>query len=225
MDNETRMAQMAVELNDQTTMQSTGDLVTELAREITSADEAGLMLVHARHRIETVSATAPVVVQAHDLQVSLDEGPCLDAIDASEAFVVNDTAHDDQWPAWSAAVVELGIGSAMGIRLESKRRGYGSLNLYAHRADAFREQDVELAKNFGMHASIALASAHTEDNLMASLVGRSVIGQAQGVVMSRFDIGAEQAFDYLRRRSQSENVKLGEVVADVIREAAGPHPD
>ncbi|MBC7631446.1 ANTAR domain-containing protein [Aeromicrobium sp.] len=45
---------------------------------------------------------------------------------------------------------------------------------------------------------------------------RTFIGQAQGILMGRYGIGAEQAFDYLRRRSQQEQVKLSDVAHNII---------
>ena len=45
---------------------------------------------------------------------------------------------------------------------------------------------------------------------------RTTIGQAQGILMERFDIDADQAFSVLRRYSQAENVPLREVAARLV---------
>ena len=45
---------------------------------------------------------------------------------------------------------------------------------------------------------------------------RTFIGQAQGILMGRYGIGAEQAFEYLRRRSQQEHIKLTDIAHEVI---------
>ena len=51
--------------------------------------------------------------------------------------------------------------------------------------------------------------------LAQAVEARTLIGQAQGLLMERFAIDADQAFAVLRRYSQNNNVKL-RIVADVL---------
>ena len=48
---------------------------------------AGLLPVIASDLQISLAATGQLVVQAHDLQASLDEGPCLDAIEGKATYV------------------------------------------------------------------------------------------------------------------------------------------
>jgi AmiR/NasT family two-component response regulator len=50
----------------------------------------------------------------------------------------------------------------------------------------------------------------------AALARRDIIGQAKGILMHRFTIGADRAFDLLVDMSQHENRKLAEVAADLV---------
>ena len=50
-----------------------------------------------------------------------------------------------------------------------------------------------------------------------AIISRLVIGQAQGILMERLDISADQAFDYLRRASNDLNRKLVSVASDIAR--------
>jgi AmiR/NasT family two-component response regulator len=43
-----------------------------------------------------------------------------------------------------------------------------------------------------------------------------VIGQAEGILMERFKISADQAFAVLRRVSQDRNLKLNKVAEEVV---------
>ena len=75
---------------------------------------------------------------------------------------------------------------------------------------------------FATHAGIALAAAearteaHRVEHLEQALSSRELIGQAQGILMERERITANQAFDVLRRGSQHLNVKLREVAQRVV---------
>jgi AmiR/NasT family two-component response regulator len=51
--------------------------------------------------------------------------------------------------------------------------------------------------------------------VLAARSNRTIIGRAQGVLMERYDMTADQAFDYLRRISSNSNRKLAAVAAEV----------
>ena len=64
-----------------------------------------------------------------------------------------------------------------------------------------------------------LAAARREvEGLRAALETRHTIGLAQGILMARHTLTVAQAFDYLRRRSQGDNVKLRTIAVDVVAE-------
>jgi AmiR/NasT family two-component response regulator len=49
-----------------------------------------------------------------------------------------------------------------------------------------------------------------------------MVGQAQGILMERERITADQAFDVLRRASQYMNVKLREVAETLVETGESP---
>lgn len=218
----TFFAEMALDLHDAPTAESTIDRIAEYAKLATACDEAGIMLVHARNQIETAAATSPRVGESHSLQIVHDEGPCLDAITGDSWYVSDEIATDPRWPLWGPAVAELGLRSVLSLRLETKARRYGSLNLYADRLGAFDQDDIAVAAIFVRHASVALANAHNEEGLQVAIDARKLIGQAQGILMERFDIGPDRAFEFLRRQSQAHNVKLRFVAEWVVDNRADP---
>jgi AmiR/NasT family two-component response regulator len=77
----------------------------------------------------------------------------------------------------------------------------------------------------GHHAvSEDLAAARREvEGLREALESRHTIGLAQGILMARHTLTVSQAFDHLRRRSQSDNVKLREIAADLVAELDATH--
>lgn len=84
--------------------------------------------------------------------------------------------------------------------------------------------DRAVAEEVAVHARIALAAWDAADDLALGLASRSVIGQAQGILMERFSLDADRAFQVLRRYSQDGNVKLVEVARRVVRTGALPTP-
>jgi AmiR/NasT family two-component response regulator len=72
-------------------------------------------------------------------------------------------------------------------------------------------------------AGLALAVAHLHEDeerrfeeLQRALATRELIGQAQGILMERERITADQAFAILRIASQHLNVKLRDVARDLV---------
>ncbi len=57
------------------------------------------------------------------------------------------------------------------------------------------------------------------------MAGRTVIGQAQGILMERFAVDADQAFAYLRRVSQDTNRKLVDLAQDLVANRCLPSDD
>ena len=226
MDGPRMLAEMALELEQDSDPISMLDRVSHYARLILRADDAGVMRTFSRSQIETPAATTTRVHEAHQLQVRFDEGPCLDAITGRATYVSNDVVADPRWKQWGVAVDDLGIRSALGVRLATRQRGYGSLNIYADRPDAFDQDDVELAEMLAAHATTAFASAEKAVGLQTAVESRGTIGQAQGILMQKFDIDADAAFDFLRRISQHENQRLFTVAeAIVVQRNAHARPE
>jgi GAF domain-containing protein len=207
---------MASDLHDQPDVEQTVERVLQFALSAVTADHAGVILVHGGKRMETAAATDPVVEKADQLQMECGEGPSLAAIFDQDSFNVSDTLLEPRWPLWCPRVAELGLRSVLSIRLHTSSTTIGSLNLYGRRRAAFDADDDAVAHVLARHASIALAHARQESSLWQAIDARKLIGQAQGILMERFDLDADQAFAVLRRYSQDNNVKLRHVAQRLI---------
>lgn len=195
---------------------------------IEGCDFAGIFLLEA-HTVTTPVSTDEIVAEIDTLQHQAREGPCLDAIGHEGAFYAADLAADTRWPRFGPAATAAGIRSVLAFRL-STNGTLGALNLYARYPQAFGAVDRAKALLLAAMAGLALSSAeaHDEaarraDNLQAALVTREIIGQAQGILVERERITADQAFDILRRASQHLNIKLRDVAQTLVD--TGQRPD
>ena len=59
--------------------------------------------------------------------------------------------------------------------------------------------------------------------LEKALSGRTVIGQATGILMERFDLDPDRAFSVLSRMSQQKNVKLRVLAEQIVTTRTSPH--
>jgi GAF domain-containing protein len=116
-------------------------------------------------------------------------------------------------------VAEAGIRSSLSLQLFTDPEGVvslGALNLYSPRPRSFDADTRGEAVAFAAHAAIALQSAQAGAHLRSGLVTRTVIGQADGILMERLKITADRAFGVLSRLSPESNVKLRDVARHLV---------
>ena len=214
-----QLSAVARQLSSQGDVALTMDKALAVAVEmIDGCDAAAVSLIARRRGIETLVATDEVATRGDVLQSELAEGPCLDAAWRSETVSAPDLATDARWPTWGPRVAEeLGIHSMLCFQLFVTEDSLGALNLYSQRPHAFTQHDHVDGLALAAQVAVALVAAREIDQLNAAVVSRTVIGQAQGIVMERFGVNAEQAFAVLRRLSSHSNQKLHQVAADIVR--------
>lgn len=214
-----RIAVAARSLQAEIGSADTMDLAARLAVEVVgAAEEAGITLVSRRRSVETSAYTSKRGLRVDQLQYELGVGPCLAAIWDEEVVSVPDLASDDRWGRFGPrAAEETGVRSMLCVRMFTHRQRMGALNLYSSRVGAFDEADQEAGVSFAAHAAIAVFAAQNDDSKEVALDSRSLIGQATGIAMERFDLDAVRAFAVLKRISQDSNVKLHEVAAELVR--------
>lgn len=194
--------------------------VIDSALRMFDCQHASIMMRDGDGRIETAAYTDDIALRADQLQLVYGQGPCLTALEAGTAHVVADAATDPRWNTWSVMIAGIGIRSVLTVPLAGgdRRLVIGSLNLYATRIGAFDIEDEAIAHILATHATIALEKVRLESRLRSAIDGRTVIGQAEGIVMERYGLSAEQAFSLLVRYSQQRNVKL-RLLADEVAQS------
>ena len=213
-----QLAEAARELEAEPDTQQTLERSVSIALDLVPhAEHAGISIVHRKGRIETPASSADAVLQADGLQYQLDEGPSLDAIWTQDIVSASDLRSDPRWPRWAPQVSSrFGFASMLCVQLFTSTTVVGGINLYSTRTQAFDSDDLDVANYLAAHVAVAVAESQVEDQLRLAAVNRTAIGQAQGILMERFSIDANRAFDVLRRVSQHSNIKLLEVATTIV---------
>ena len=155
-------------------------------------------------------------------QYELGEGPCVDTLRDAEVVAAPCIRHDQRWPRYVPAAVQLGLRSQLAVRLYLDDDGVlGGLNLYSTTSDEVDPEAEATAELFAAHAAIALHNARERDNLNEALRSRKVIGQALGILMERYQMDEDRAFAFLVRASSHSNIKLRDIAQELVDQRNG----
>jgi GAF domain-containing protein len=192
-----------------------GSLAASAVENIPGVDFVSITVREGDHPLYTAAATDSLAAKADAIQYELREGPCYAAVTDERFVMVNDIAAAGDFPRYGPRVVALGVRAQAAIQLVDGRRRAG-LNLYARTAGSFDQATVQFAELFATQAAALLGYADQVEQLSDGLHTRTDIGTAVGIVMERYHIDRHQAFAFLARNSQDENVKLRILAQRVI---------
>ena len=177
-------------------------------------------------RTITMGSTSDTAQALDDAQYTSGDGPCLTAARDRVLVRVDDTATEERWTDFTARAVQHGVRSSLSVPLILSGDTWGGFNVYGTVASGFSGDDEQLCQAFAAQASIVVsnvkaywASLQLSANLSRAMETRAVIEQAKGILMSTHRIGADDAFDRLVARSQTENRKLRDIAGDIVRQA------
>jgi ANTAR domain-containing protein len=201
-----------------------GQIVLTAVETVPGVD-AGSISVTRHGVVETRHSTTDEIGELDRTQGELFEGPCITALTspAEDGVVLaQDLAGGDatRWPKFAPQAVAVGFRSLMSTQLCAAPNIRAALNLYSRAPDAFDEQARRVAGLFGVQAGVLLYGSDRATHLKRAIDSRDVIGQAKGVLMSRFAIDDDQAFRMLVSSSQETNLKLVDISRWLAAEAA-----
>lgn len=202
------------------------EAVTLAHRVIPFCDWAGITQAASRERFTTIAATDPLVIRADELQYTLAEGPCVDAVRTDGLFQADDLATTGHWPRFGTEVVrQTPIRSALSLTIHPAP-SRAAINLYSGSTHVFTTESVDIATLFAAHAQILLTLARQTDkvaHLHQALTTSRLIGNAVGILMYAHRITSDEAFDRLRAASSQLNRKLIDIAGEVTE--TGELPD
>lgn len=211
-----KFADFAASLTTTRDFDDTAEHLINYAVSAVGAGFGGITLLRPRGQLETIGATDRLVEELDAAQYELRQGPCVDAATEARSSVSGSLDTDPRWPVWGPEAASRGVLSILSAEIHSHGQRIGALNVYGHGRDVFSVADVELAGVLAIQAAPLMAVLTSEAGLRQALETRTLIGQAQGMLMERFGIQSEQAFSVLRRYSQDTNTRLSDVAEQVV---------
>lgn len=191
------------------------ETILALSEQTFRCDAAGFLLSSSDQHIVPYAAAHRAAARADVLQVDLRQGPGLQAIARRQPVIVTELRFDSRWRFWAPQAADLGFRSVLSLSLTDGDTS-GALNLYSCRPSRFGSADLTVARAFAEHASITVAVAAEREQLMRAVQTRAIVGQAQGLLMERHHITADQALTMLRRYSSHPGQKLQVTARRVI---------
>jgi transcriptional regulator with GAF, ATPase, and Fis domain len=203
----------AQQLHDTVTPHSTMHSAVRLAVNLLpGADHAGISVIERAHHRRAVAWTDEVVRSAEAGHTGHAQAPYWEHLWTAPVVRLEDSEADDG----GALLAELGLRSALSLRLRADRRRLTVLTAYSRKPRAFDEAATRVGRLFTAHVSLALDSATVREQLTEAMRTRDLIGQATGILMERMDMDAAEAFDSLVKASQRENIKLRDLARRIV---------
>ncbi|SHG49633.1 GAF domain-containing protein [Jatrophihabitans endophyticus] len=186
------------------------------------ADAVGVVHIAGGGRADTSCADCSRTAATNREQHHLREGAWLDCAKTRTVIRSTDRRRDVRWTAWAEARDVFTGASVLALPLVGRRGLVGVLTAYAERPAAFDDEDEDLLVAVSRGLGAALDAVLMEHNLRIALESRGQVARAVGILMERFRIGEQDAFDRIRVASQRTHVKVRDVAEQV--ELTGEDP-
>ena len=175
--------------------------------------------------------TDEVGEQLAELQMTLGEGPCLDAASSGAPVLISDLDDGDaarRWPGFTPQACEASAAAIFALPLQIGAIRAGSLGLYRDKPGALADLQLGDALILADAAVIVLLeSEHPDAAAAAAGAGpagqppylarhRAEIDQATGMVSAQLGVSIGEAFVRLRAHAYAQDRRLSEVARDVI---------
>ncbi|MFC7267308.1 GAF and ANTAR domain-containing protein, partial [Streptomyces lutosisoli] len=185
-------------------------------------------------------STDDISGQLEELQLTLGEGPCVDAFTQGSAVLTPDLLTgelQDHWAVFADAALEAGARAVFALPLQIGAISLGVLDLYANVPTVLDAGELADALAFADLATLLLLDTEVDEtgppaggplpeggfeDLGAY---RAEIDQATGILTVQLGVGIEEAFVRLRAHAYTQGRRLADVAADVVAHRLRFSPD
>jgi GAF domain-containing protein len=196
--------------------------IADAAKQLFTADAAGLMLVDADGALRWASASDQTAQTLEGGQERLAQGPCAVAFSQRLPAAIINLHTDPDWGEFAQVLLAEGVCAALSVPVELDGGVIGTLDVYVGRPRDWDPSEVAALQAYaGLVASLLSAAASAQvkgrlaEQLQAALEHRWLIEQAKGVIMGRERLDAQTAFERLRGAARSSTRRLADVAKEV----------
>ncbi|BCJ39281.1 GAF domain-containing protein [Actinocatenispora thailandica] len=167
-----------------------------------------------------VYATNSTSAALEDLQLTVGEGPCLDAFESGGPVLVPDlVAERSRWPVFAPQAVALGAAAVFSFPLQIGVVRLGSLDLYRDAVGGLTNTEMTDALILADLATEAIAEeidGHQTADVSWLADPHIEVHQAVGMVQMQLGVTTEVAFMRLRGYAFSNGLSMAEVARQVV---------
>jgi hypothetical protein len=201
------------------------DRVCRAAVALLALSGAGLSLMVDGELRGSAGVCEPGIAAVQELQLSLGEGPCVDAWRRMEPVLEADLAHPAQarWPAFAHAGVQAGVLAVFAFPLQLGAVGLGVLALYRDRPAPLSDEELAVGLVLAEVATqivLGLQAGAPPEQLHVLLADEPAhwaeIHQATGMVSAQLEVSLDEAFVRLRSFAFANERPLREVAEGVV---------
>ena len=183
-------------------------------------DGAGVTMIARDGTRLPVCSTDDLSTLVEELQVTLGQGPCVDATATHAPILVGDLADplegvQQRWPIFQDEALRAGVRGVFAFPLGAGSSSLGTLDLYRRTPGPLDDSQL----SHGLSAAEALGStllAQDSLGLAQEHMGTQMtVHRAAGMVMVQAGISVEEALVLLRATAYAEGTTVNKLAADV----------
>ena len=193
-------------------------------------DAAAISLIFEGRTSGTLGSSGASARIYDELQFTLGEGPCLDAVALRAPILVSDLANldDNRWPVYSPAMLDLKIRGIFVVPVVLAGEYVGALDLFRARPGVLDGEEIAGAVLAAALASIPLmdlmdADLHAAVNdpnsdawAELSALSRAEVSQATGMLVAQLDVEPAAALVRLRAHAYATGRSATDVARDIL---------
>jgi transcriptional regulator with GAF, ATPase, and Fis domain len=199
-------------------------VLTDRSVQLLDVSAAGLLLADPRGELRVVAASSEAARLLELFQLQNDQGPCLDCFRTGRSVQAVDlAAAAPRWPRFAPAARQAGFMAVQALPMRLREQVIGALNLFRADAGALAPAEIRVGQALADVATISLlherSMRHSDtlnEQLQGALNSRVVIEQAKGKLAERLGVDMDQAFNLLRDRARTSNLRLSDLAQSFI---------
>ncbi|MEV0454966.1 GAF and ANTAR domain-containing protein [Catellatospora methionotrophica] len=195
------------------------------ARRALSASGAGLTVMAGGELRGVTAASDTATERLEELQLTLGEGPCMDAYASMRPVLIPDLADGAlaRWPVYAPAAHAAGVRAVFAFPLQVGAARLGVMDVFRPETGMLSPDELTLALTFAEVAVATLLDGNDDSGagvadgwLDDPLGSRAELFQAQGMVMVQLRVSLAEAMVRMRAHAYVHDLRLYEVAADVV---------